>query len=101
MASRLELQNLLEELIGNENVYFNPPDQLSMMYPAIKYNIYTVKTFHSDNGLHRATTCYGLTVIGRLPNVEIVNKLLQLPMCSYDRNYVSDGLHHDTLLLYY
>ena len=101
MGSRLELQYLLENIIGNTNVYFNPPPNNNMNYPAIKAGLYKVNTVHANNKVYKATKCYSLTVIGKLPNDAIVDKLLELPMCSYDRHYTSDGLNHDVLQLYY
>ena len=105
MGSRLELQYLLEDLMdkltGKKNVYFNPPPNNNMNYPAIKANLYKVDTAHANNKVYKATKCYNLIVIGKLPNDAIVDKLLELPMCSYDRHYTSDGLNHDVLQLYY
>lgn len=105
MESRLELQYLLEDLMekltGKKNVYFNAPPNNSMNYPAIKASIYKIDTAHANNKVYKATICYSLTVIGKLPNDAIIKKLLELPMCSYDRHYTSDGLNHDVLQLYY
>ena len=38
MASRLELQKLLEMLLGNKNVYYQPPASLSISYPCVIYS---------------------------------------------------------------
>ena len=38
MASRLDLQSKLEKLLGNKNVYYQPPESLKMEYPAIRYS---------------------------------------------------------------
>ena len=38
MKNRIELQTLLEELLGSKNVYYQPPNNLSMSYPAILYS---------------------------------------------------------------
>ena len=39
MASRLELQTKLEELMDSRNVYFQPPTSTTISYPCIVYNI--------------------------------------------------------------
>lgn len=101
MESRLELQDLLESIIGNENVYYNPPSNTSMNYPAIKFEPYKIDTLRANNKLYKANVCYSITVISRLPNDNTVEKLLSLPMCSFDRHYTYDGLNHDVLKLYY
>ena len=37
MANRLDLQALLEDLLGSRNVYYQPPESVKMNYPAIVY----------------------------------------------------------------
>ena len=101
MASRANLKIELEKLIDGVTVYFNAPEKTDMKYPAIKCSIYKIDTIHANNLVYRSKICYGLTVIGKLPNDSIIDKLLTLPMCSYDRHYTSDGLNHDVLRLYY
>lgn len=99
MESRLELQYLLEDLLGNKNVYYDPPG--SMDYPAITYTKSDISTKKADNTAYIIQDCYKVTVISTMPDEPVIKKLLQLPMCSYDRPYTSDGLHHDVLQLYY
>ena len=103
MGSRLELQTLLEDIMysltNERNVYYNPPS--NMRYPAIKFEPRTIDTVYADNIPYTISNCYSLTVMGRLPNDNIVTELLKLPMCSFDRHYTYDGLNHDVLKLYY
>ena len=37
MDSRPNLQAKLEEILGNKNVYFQPPESLKLNFPAIVY----------------------------------------------------------------
>jgi hypothetical protein len=101
MGSRLQLQTLLETIIGNENVYYNPPENLEMNYPAIRYEVYKVNIKHANDRPYNSTIGYKLTVIGKIPNDVIRDELLKLPMCSFDRGYTYNGLKHDVLILYY
>lgn len=101
MGSRPQLQTLLEGLLGSRNVYYNPPGGTVMKYPAIKYALYDVNTSHADDVLYRSTVCYSITIINALPNDNMVEKILKLPMCSFDRHYTYDGLNHDVVRLYY
>lgn len=101
MASRLELQNKLEELIGNENVYYQPPSNKTMSYPAIRYSKQDILTRFADNAKYSTKTRYELIVIAKLPDNPVIEKLLELPYCSWDRHYVADNLNHDVLTLYY
>lgn len=101
MADRLELQSLLEELLGSKNVYYRPPESIKMQYPAIKYSKQTIKSTHANDGKYSMKDCYQLMVIAKLPDNPVIKKLLELPYCSYDRYYVADNLNHDVLTIYY
>lgn len=101
MATRLELQTKLEELLGSRNVYYQPPSSVKMDYPAIKYSLNDVESRHANNAVYSLHKEYQITVIDRLPDNPVIDKLLSLPMCSYDRNYKSDNLNHDVLTLYF
>lgn len=101
MASRLDLQTLLEELLGSRNVYFQPPASVSMKYPAIVYSRYDIQNTHADNRVYAQKTAYQVTVIDEDPDSEIVKKVSMLPMCSFDRHYIADNLNHDVFTLYF
>ena len=101
MSSRLELQTKLEELLGNENVYYQPPETLVMKYPAIRYSKSRIESKKANDSIYLKNTKYEIIVIDRKPDNQVINKLLELPYCSYDRNYKSDNLNHDVLTLYY
>lgn len=94
-----KLQAKLEELLGSKNVYYQAPGRMN--YPAIKYEIDDIENTHANNWTYRVSRRYKVTVIDRLPDNPVIEKLLKLPMCSYDRHYVSDNLNHDVLTLYY
>lgn len=101
MASRLELQAKLEELLGSKNVYYQPPESLKMNYPAIVYSKSRIDTRKANNSTYSRNTRYDITVIDRLPDNPVIDKLMELPYCSYDRPYKADNLNHDVLILYF
>lgn len=101
MASRLELQAKLEELLGSKNVYYQPPESLKMNYPAIVYSKSRIDTRKANNSTYSRNTRYEITVIDRLPDNPVIDKLMELPYCSYDRPYKADNLNHDVLTLYF
>lgn len=101
MASRLELQTKLEELFESKNVYYQPPESLKIKYPAIVYSRSRVDKRSADDTSYITTNCYELTVIDKRPDNEVINKLLKLPMCYHSSHFISDGLNHDVLTLYY
>lgn len=101
MGNRLELQNKLEELLGSKNVYYQPPESLKMECPAIIYSKSRVETTKADNSTYLKNIRYDITVLDKRPDNPVIDKLMDLPYCSYDRTYKSDGLNHDVLSLYY
>lgn len=101
MASRLELQSKLEELLGSGNVYYQPPASVKMSYPAIKYSKTRLQSDFADDRSYQLRTCYEIIVIDKKPDNPVIEQLLTLPYCSYDRHYASDNLNHDVLTLYY
>ena len=101
MEKRIMLQNLLEKILGNRHVYFQPPASASMSYPAIKYSRSNMNVKHADDSIYLQRVRYEIIVTDRKPNNQIVEELLKLPYCSYDRGYKSNNLNHDVLTLYY
>ena len=101
MANRLDLQSLLEELLGSRNVYYAPPESIKMQYPAIRYSKKKIESVHADDSKYLMRDCYELIVISRTPVHPVIKQLLSLPYCSYDRPYVADNLYHDVLTIYY
>lgn len=98
---REELQAKLEEMLGSRNVYYQSPTSLQMKYPAIRYSKRNLDVKHADNTKYTKALCYEVIVISKQPDHPIIEQLMDLPYCSYDRHYVSDNLHHDVLTLYY
>lgn len=101
MASRLQLQTELEELLGSRNVYFQPPASVRMQYPAIVYSRSNIENRHADNNVYMQSYFYEITVIDEDPDSEIVEKVSKLPTCRFDRHHKADNLNHDVFTLYY
>ena len=101
MGQRLQLQNLLEELLGSTNVYFQPPANLQMKYPAIVYSRDPADTKFADNVPYSYTKRYQVTVLDRNPDSDIPDKIASLPLCTHDRSYPADNLNHDVFNLYF
>lgn len=101
MDNRPNLQKLLEELMGNRNVYFQPPPSLRMSYPAIVYSRSNIENSYADNSPYIQGVAYKLVVIDKNPDSAIVKKVSKLPMCKFNSHYVSDNLNHDVFTIYY
>lgn len=99
--SRTQLQELLESILGSRNVYFQPPESIRMDYPAIVYSLNRITGNHADNTVYLKNKEYELKVIDWDPESEIVDKVLKLPFCKFDRSYIADDLNHFVCTLYY
>lgn len=101
MASRLDLQNELEKLLGQRHVYYQPPATVKMEYPAIRYTKSDIDTKYANNKAYINKKRYEIIVIDRKPDNPVIDEILKMPLCSYDRLYTADNLYHDVLTLYY
>lgn len=98
---RLELHEILCEILGSRNVYYQQPNSTKMSYPAIIYSRDDIVNDFADNNVYIQSHRYQIIVIDRNPDSEIVEKVSQMPKCRYDRHYVSDNLNHDIFTIYY
>lgn len=101
MGARLDLQALLESLLGSRNVYFQPPPTLQMAYPAIVYSRDLDNVMHANDTPYRRTIRYQVTVIDPNPDSVVPAKIADLPMCSFRRFFTADKLNHDVFNLFF
>lgn len=101
MASRLSLQTQLEELLGNHNVYFQPPESVKMKYPAIVYTLEKIENTHADGGVYLFHKRYSVTIIDKNPDSKFVDMVAGLPTCQFNRHYNSENLNHWNFSLYF
>lgn len=102
MSRRLELHEKLCEIIGNTNVYFQPPESVKISYPCIIYRIGNGDAKYADNMVYSYINSYEIIFISKQPNIDIIEQVLtSLPMCSVSRMYVADNLNHYAFSVYY
>jgi hypothetical protein len=101
MAPRPELQQILVDLLGSSNVYFQPPPTLVMSYPCIVYKREDMEIRHANDHPYKHMKRYSITVIDRNPDSEIPDKIAELPMVRYDRFYTAENLNHDVFQLFF
>lgn len=101
MGNRLDLHNKLKTILGSSNVYFQPPESIKMRYPAIVYSLATIKKLPADDLGYLKYRAYMLILIDSNPDSEFVDKILDIPMCSFDRAYAGDNLNHWAFTCFY
>lgn len=97
---RLQLQGVLEELLGTGNVYFQPPPTLVMQYPCIVYHVDSADTKFADNASYRYKERYQITCIDTNPDCPFRFEVAKLPSCTFNRWYAARNLNHYVYNLY-
>lgn len=102
MASRLELHEKFCNILGNRNVYFNPPESVKMNYPCIRYKLGDIDLAKANNANYLIAKQYEVTVIDYDPDTTIYDEIIRhFPKCRFDRMYVASNLYHYVFTLYY
>lgn len=98
---RLDLQTLLEGVLGSGNVYFQPPANVQIQYPCIVYAHDNAKTEFASNHPYSRTKRYQVTVIDSNPDSLIPDDIAQQPLSDLNRVFTADNLHHYVFTLYF
>jgi len=101
MAPRRDLQDVLVELLGSDNVYFQPPPSIGMKYPCVVYQRDFTNTLFADNKPYKNRKRYQVTIIDPDPDGDTADKVAELPMCLFARFFTSDNLNHDVYNLFF
>jgi hypothetical protein len=99
MGRRQDLQTLLESIV--DNVYFQPPSNIQLVYPCIIYSRDSARTQFADDRPYSFEKRYSVMVIDRDPDSEIPDKVAALPKTIYDRFFTADNLNHDVFSVYF
>lgn len=101
MADRVELQSKFEELLGSRNVYYQPPENLKMNYPAIRYSLSDIETRPANNKKYLKLKRYDGIVISRTVDPEVIDYILELPYTSLSKPYIVENLYHYPFTIYH
>ena len=101
MGNRIDLHKILCEVLGSKNVYFQPPESVKMKYPAIVYSLSRIENRNANNSVYKQNNAYDVILIDSDPENETINRISRLPLCRFDRYYVSNNLNHYAFTLYF
>lgn len=101
MGGRLELSALLHTL--TDNVYFQEPENIQMVYPAILYKTDDEDTRHANNRPYSTKDEYEVTIMDYDPDSDLRQAFrdLRITGCSFVRLMRVDGLNHFIYSLYF
>lgn len=106
MSKRLKLHKMLCEILscpekGPDNrVYYQPPSNIKMIYPAIVYSLSDIDIRYANDGVYLFLRKYTVTIIDPNPDSELVDKVAVLQNANYDRTYTKDNLNHFVFEIY-
>lgn len=94
-----DLHDILLGIVSH--AYFQPPENIRMQYPCIRYKLEGGKSTYADNKKYLYTKKYTATLIHSDPDPAEFNSLIELPYCEFDRHYAKEGLNHFVFSIYY
>ena len=86
--------------MGDNPVYFQPPRNVKMRYPCIRYKLNDVDTAKADNKKYKKMNRYDVILIDEDPISIFVDPILDIEYCSFDRTYSSENLNHYVFTIY-
>lgn len=82
------------------NVYFQPPSGVTLIYPCIVYSMEYISSMKADNRGYIKHPTYKLTYIDTRPDSNIPEKICDMPNCRMSNTYTADGLYHYPFNIY-
>ena len=102
MASRLELHSELIDILGSNNVYFQPPESFKMKYDCIVYKLNDISNDFANNNTYFYHKRYEVMLITKKADNDIVDDIIKhFHYCVYNRMFINDNLYHHIFYIYY
>ena len=99
---RADLSKVLREILGNNHVYFQPPNGTKIEYPCIIYKLESLDAENADDMKYIKNKRYTLNVIDYNPDSETYEKILDaFDYASLDRMAVNNNLNHWYMTIYW
>ena len=102
MATRIQFRDKLEEVLGIQNLYFQPPSGFKMEYDCCVYKIAHRPSKYADNIRYLNLTQYECMLIFRDPDSDLPQKLMAgFQYVEQNRRFTADNLNHEVFLVYF
>ena len=102
MLKRVDIQDKFKFLLGSNNVYYQPPANLKMKYPAIVYSLDGLDVKRFDNTRLINKNCFSVTHIYRNESENLVETMLKnFEYISFDNRSIVDGIYNDHYTIYW
>lgn len=101
MRNRTELHEMLCDLLGSRHVYFQPPESVKIIYPAIVYSREGYDNDFANNDVYVTRRKYQITYISKNPDSDVPDRLNRFKHSRFSRRFVSENLYHDVFDIYF
>ncbi len=91
---RLRLHEQLCDILGSRFVYYQPPENIKMTYPAIVYSLSGIPSNWANNVAYNRRASFSITVIDYYPDSKIAEQMLYSLNVRFDRQYNVGNLYH-------
>lgn len=95
-----EVKSILDNVSEDLEVYYQPPANYKINYPAIIFNKTGGGYDFADDEVYSKQMEYDVKVIYKNPNEDFEESMSNIQFCSPTRSFVSNGLYHDVYKLY-
>lgn len=100
--NRLALHQILCDVLGSRNVYFQPPEDVKIVFPAIIYELEGIDTKYADDThKYKRNLRYKITLASSNPEHDIVDRLLDLRYSRLESISHYDNLHNYYINIYF
>lgn len=100
MKTRTEMQSMLEDVLGNSNVYFQAPPNTGMHYPCIVYSFTRFNMDRADNQPYLVTGRWEIHHMYKSIKNDLKEKFIfDIPFCQFDRRMITDGVYNDYYII--
>lgn len=102
MASWNDLRTELIQITNMKNVYYQPPSNVRMSYPCIRFKLDSNDVKYASNTPYRTMIKYQIVYITNKVDDDMITLLqTRLRYCVFDRSYISDNLYHYVFEVFY
>lgn len=102
MPSRAELQKIFKNILGNNNVYFQPPEDIKISYPCILFRLNNPAINQANNKIYIYRNRYAVTIISKNPDDDLLKKFLEeFPYAMVSPRTIVNKLYHDNISILY
>lgn len=100
MRTYRDLLHSLRQVVKHDRVYFQPPENLKIVYPAVVFHLSKMEIDRASDVPYKGAKEYSVTLITKDPEPDVIDEILKIPYSSLDTTYISDGMNHFVFTVY-